>query len=111
MIIDQVEYNWMTPTVQSMDVSSFDTATPTQSTALLFSMAPPKTRPFIRAAGSVDSVDDKDEEQRTKALRLKKRFLKNPSASSKFFAKREARKKIAREVSDDAACSVINEHM
>ena len=101
MIIEQGEYNWMAPTVQSMDVSSFDTASPTQSTALLFSMAPPKTRPFMRA-GSIDTVDDKDEEQRKKALRLKRRFLKNPSASSKFFAKREARKKIAREVSDHA---------
>ena len=91
----------MTPTAQSMDMSSStDTAPPSQSsTALLFSMAPPKTRPLTRTSSVDASATDEDEEQRKRVLQLKRRFLKNPSVSSKFFAKRETRKKIAREVS------------
>lgn len=102
----------MSPAAQSMDpsspmftVGSSSLSIPEPQSAFLFSMNPPKSRPF-RVAGDGFGRDnhnspqegDQHEEQRKKVLQLKKRFLKNPAITGAYFAKREVRRKMMREV-------------
>ena len=105
-------YNWMTPSLQSQDVSfsmgTTDTASQesTQS-SLLFKMKPPK-RPLRRIIGEGfgmtklkpdgASSQDPQEEQRREIMKLKRRFIRDRKITSDYFAKTQARKNIAREV-------------
>lgn len=61
----------------------------------------------MSASAGTGGTDIKDD-QRKKVMSLKKRFLKNPALTSATFAKREARKKIMREVGPFDFCLLIS---
>jgi DNA-dependent protein kinase catalytic subunit len=103
-------YNWMAPSAQSQDPSSFNVGSgETQSSSLLFNLMKPPKRP-LRAVtpgdgfgvgrlgvDETDSGKDSKELQRMEIMKLKRRFLKDRKMTSAFFAKTQTRQKIMRE--------------
>ncbi|XP_064405997.1 DNA-dependent protein kinase catalytic subunit-like isoform X2 [Halichondria panicea] len=100
-------YNWMAPSLQSQDVSfSIGTSTPSTADSALLTMRPPSGRPFRpvgdsfgkKRLGTMDSqATDPEEQKRLEVLKLKRRFIRDKSATSAYIAKIEAKRKIARQ--------------
>jgi DNA-dependent protein kinase catalytic subunit len=114
---DSVGYNWMTPTVQSMDSLSFTLGSGSVSaetqpqSSLLFSLARSKQAQQARklkpvgegfGRGSLQSVAGGPSlagtsEEQASISKLKRRFLKDRQATSTFYARWQVKKKLKRE--------------
>ncbi|XP_065898419.1 DNA-dependent protein kinase catalytic subunit-like isoform X2 [Dysidea avara] len=109
---DEGGYSWMTPSVQSQDytftMGTAATAEGPQS-AMLFTA--PKSRPhrvfkpvgpgfgqkLLKPPLSASDGGSQDDSGTSEVLKLKRRFLKDRTVESSFFAKMELRKKKARQ--------------
>jgi DNA-dependent protein kinase catalytic subunit len=106
-------YNWMAPSLQSLEPGSLAPAssgeTQSSSSSLLFNLMRPPRRPLrpVRAgdgfgvgtlgADQTDSASDPKEQKRMEIMKLKRRFLKDRKVTSAFFAKSQSRQKTQRE--------------
>ncbi|CAI8051260.1 DNA-dependent protein kinase catalytic subunit [Geodia barretti] len=112
--LDGGGYNWMAPSLQSLEPGSLTPASggetqSSSSSSLLFNPMRPPRRPLrpVRAgdgfgvgtlgADQTDSASDPKEQKRMEIMKLKRRFLKDRKVASAFFAKSQSRQKTQRE--------------